>query len=179
MSKQLLTTINGRIEKLAASERVTKAELSALSREVLDYIRQPDCWDAQVINRLLVVLTPMNQKTAVLFFKAHTPFAFNEETHTFSGIKNKKAKASSLEAIEMFLASGQDIWDWAQSNITVEKKKPNYMVLITKNVKGALESHESRNEVLKAVFAGGVTSEDVMNMLAQMEAEAQTAIKAA
>lgn len=171
MSKQLLATINGRIEKLTNSERITKAELGALSRESLEYTLEQ--WDAQVINRIVACLTPRNKQVAVLFFKAHTPFQFDDATKLFSGIKNKKAKAKAIEAINAFLATDQTIWEWdAENNEQIEAKKPNYVGNITKNVKGAIESGFDRREVINAVFAGGVTAEELMHVLMAMEDQA-------
>lgn len=168
MSNQLLTTINGRIEKLASSERVTKAELGAVSREILTYTLQQ--WDSQVCNRLVSVLTPRNKQVAILFFKAFTPFVVDKTTGLFSGIRNKEAKAKSEEAIHAFLESGQTIWEWdKENNEDIEAKKPNYVGNITRNVKGAIESGSDRREIIQAVFAGGVSAEEVMAVLAAME----------
>jgi hypothetical protein len=168
MSNQLLTTINGRIEKLAASERITKVELGAVSREILQYTLEQ--WDCQVLNRLTAVLTPRNKQVAILFFKAFTPFSIDDTTGLFSGIRNKKAKAQSIEAIEAFLASDQTIWEWdAENNAEIEAKKPNYMANITKNVKGAIEAGNDRREIIQSVFAGGVSVDEIMAVLTAME----------
>lgn len=165
MSK-LLTTINARIEKLAASERITKAELSALSQEVLQYTLEQ--WDSQVINRLVSVLTPMNKKTAVLFFEAFTPFSI--EDGVFGGIKNKKAKAKAQEAIATFLSSGADIWEWAAENVKVEAKQPDYLANITKNIKGAVEKgHKSQADIISAILAAGFTASEFTAALMAVE----------
>ena len=59
-----LATINTKIEALAQAEKVTKAVLSELSRELLDYVLVDGTHDIAAVNRTLAVLTPMNKQTA-------------------------------------------------------------------------------------------------------------------
>lgn len=167
-----LNQINTRIEAIKASERTTKKELGLVSREVLEYTTEH--MDAQVINRLVAVLTPMNKKTAIQFFSAFTPFKWVAETGVFGAVK-KKVKDQAIAAMQDFLATDGDIWSWAEDHLKVEKKEPNFLSNITKNITKALESHKGREEVMSAVLAGGLSVEDIMAVLDVMEEQKEAA----
>ena len=62
----LKAVVYGRLEAIMAAEKITRVELGAMSRELLMYV--PDTNDIDIVNRLLGVLTPMNRRTAILFF---------------------------------------------------------------------------------------------------------------
>ena len=162
-----LKIINARIETIAAAERVTKKELGLLSREIFEYTLEQ--WDAQVINRLLGVLTPVNKRTAVLYFKAFTPFKYVEETQVFGSVNkandNKERCAALMQA---FPGSDGTIWTWAALNINMETKEKDYAGLVTKSIKQALKSDTDRAAIIEAIFVGGVTSADIMSVLATM-----------
>ena len=73
--------------RLAASEKVTKEDLKTLSRSVLE------AWHAtgnvSYANKLLAVLSPVNKKTCVVFFRHFSGFSFDEVQGMFTG-KSKK-----------------------------------------------------------------------------------------
>ncbi len=162
-----LKTINARIETIAQAERVTKKELGLLSREIFEYTLEQ--WDSQVINRLLAVLTPVNKRTAVLYFKAFTPFKFVEDTQVFGSVNkandNKERCAALMTA---FLGSDGNIWTWADQHIELETKEKDYAGLVTKAIKQALKSETARESIIEAVLVGGVTPADIMAVLAAM-----------
>lgn len=161
-----LKTINARIETIAQAERVTKKELGLLSREIFEYTLEQ--WDSQVINRLLAVLTPMNKRTAILYFQAFTPFKYVEEAQEFGGIVKANDNKARCEALMVaFLGSDGNIWTWAEQHVKVEPKEVDFLANITKNVKKAIESDKG-DGVLEAVLAGGVTPADIMAVLAAM-----------
>lgn len=171
--KTTIEIINARIEKIAASERVTKVELSAISRELLAYV--VDTGDIVPVNKLLNVLTPMNKQTAILFFTHFIAFKFDQDSACFTG-KNKKQWDKSIEIIDAFLAIEEnDIWSWAAENVKVEKKPVDFAKNISKWVGKALNDEENPldpAEVLSAVIDGGLSKEQMLDLLAQIAVEA-------
>ncbi|MGL5324021.1 MAG: hypothetical protein ACRC91_04760 [Aeromonas sp.] len=175
-----LTVINERIERLGNAERVTKAELSALSRELLEYVLLDNTGDVDAVNRMIAVLTPMNKRTAALYFPTFLPYAWDEETFKF-GKKNKKAFETKLEAVKAWLAvDTNDIWHWANENIEMKKKAPKYLEQITKNIERGLADEEygiTVPEVMMAVLAAeGITAADILAALTGMQEQKDEAI---
>ena len=169
----LKATINTRIETLRASERITKLELSLISREILAYVMGDDgvveaSHDIDSVNRLIAVLTPMNKKTACLFFSTFLPFAFDEQTCKFGSMQKKKALKQAGLIPEFLADAGNDIWVWAENNIKMEKKNIDYLANIVKDVAKALDEDgqdASIKDVMLAVMEGGVSGTDIMGML--------------
>lgn len=171
---KLLTRITKRIDKLAASEKVTKAELSALSRELLFYVLTghedtPASYDVQAVNRLLGVLTPMNQRTSVLFFAHFLPFAFDENELKFGKLQQKKKDKFIQQAREFLEDETNDIWAWAARNVKVEKKPVDWSKKISSDIQKALNAEGddalTAKEVMVAVLAGGIGVDDLTDML--------------
>ena len=73
-----IKTINTKIEAVHASERITKAVLGELSRDLLEYIYVNDSQDITPVSRLLSGLTPMNKATSILFFKNFLAWKFDD-----------------------------------------------------------------------------------------------------
>ena len=183
--------VNSKIGKLAKAEKVTKALLGELSRDLLTYVAVQESWDVAAINRLLAVLTPMNKKTAVLFFDHFLPFVFSKEDGTFGAMaKNKEKKAKdkgeSIDKVGVFLADeDNNIWTYAEENIKVEQKPVDYAAKITADVKKALDPEKGGMDlahVLEAVLAAGVDAQGVLDALGELyqlevvaDAEAQAA----
>lgn len=171
-TNNLLVTINNRIGVIAATERTVKAELGIISRELLLYV--PESKDIDAVNRLIAVLTPMNKQTAVLFFSAFLPWAYDAENKRFAGmIKGAKAIEAKLASLADFLSSEENtIWLWAERNVKVETKKVPFDQRLTALVGKALAGEKgvepiSKEDVIKAVIAGGVSAGDLINMIEQ------------
>lgn len=176
-----INKINALIEELGASERITKAHLSVLSRSILEYIMIDDgnqegvvginatgSEDSQVANRLLEILTPVNRKVTTLFFKHFMPFFFDEETLLFKG-KNKGQWPKKLLACRTFLADPhQNIWSWAERNVQHEVK-PYSVETVVKTVKSLItkckEAGIGNDEVVKAMLEGGITANEIVAVL--------------
>lgn len=162
-------TIIARIEAIANSEKITKVELSALSREMLEYLSVEDSNDIGMLNRLLNVLTPMNRKTAVLFFSAFVHFKVDDDGTFGKKLKAQKQIDSKKQKVVDFLADADnDIWTWAAQNVRVEKKPVDFAKKITGDVSKALNAEENAltvGEVIAAVVAGGVSIEDMFQAI--------------
>ena len=156
------------IEKVANSERVTKTELSYLSRELLTYIVVDGSNDIGLVNRLINVLTPQNKRTCIIFFAHFLPFQMHNEDGTFGKkMKGEKLLKSKKDACEEFLANpDSDVWTWAALNVKIEKKPVDFRAKIIKDVSKAMseddpETRLTAADVIAAVIEGGVTVEDL------------------
>lgn len=177
----MLKSINRKISTLTKAERLTKALLGDLSRELLEYVVINKTWDIDSVNRTLAALTPMNKRTAILYFQAFLPFKFDEQTSTF-GKLNKKVIDTKADAIIAFLDDeSQNIWSWAADNVKVEAKAVDYAKNITKWVAKAIEAEDglTKAEVLDAIFSGGLSADDFNQVLADIVAQEQPAQEAA
>lgn len=160
--------IAGKIEKIAAAEKVTKAVLSELSRELLEYV--PNTYDIGMVNRLLGVLTPINKKTAILFFDHFLPWQMDDKKSTFLG-KDKSAVRydKKIKLIEDFLGGkDNDIWTWAADNVKVDKKPVDFAKKIAGDVRKALEDEDNPLDsmaVMRAVISGGLSIDDMMEAI--------------
>lgn len=172
--KATIETIGLKINELGNAERITKALLSELSREVLEVVLIDDgkdtgkgTEDSRTINELINVLTPVNKRAAIVFFKHFSPFvvATNEqgEFHAF-GKKDKKNWEDKLEEVKEFLDDPHNnIWSWAERNIEVEQK-PFDVKKVTKTIENSIKK-AGMKATLEAVFAGGLTLENILEIM--------------
>jgi hypothetical protein len=143
-----IKTINKKIAKLARAERVTKVVLGELSREVLEYIFIQGTEDISPVNRLLAVLTPMNKRTAILFFKNFVSWKFDDDACVFTK-KNKKRYDESKLNVELFLANADsDIWTWAAEFVKVEPKEVDWTQRLTQDINKAMDAGLSFNDIM-------------------------------
>lgn len=182
-----MTTLNPiqalyrKIQTLRKHEKVTKQTLSELSREVLAIVisnmDNRHSVTVSVVNKLLTILSPANQRIARLFFVAFLPYTFDSETNTFGKLLKKEASRDTKElAIASFLhESNNDIWTWQEEHVTMEAKPVDYIAKITKAVETGLrddKGHLTPTDVLNAVFAAGVSVDDVISILDHLTTKA-------
>lgn len=174
-TNNLLVTINTRIDAIRASEKITKVELGLISRELLTYV--PDSKDIDAVNRLLNVLTPMNYRTAQLFFANFLPWVWDEKNNRFAAMsKGDKAIGNKLTNIKEFLDEPHnDIWLWAARNIKLEQTKTPFEERITSLIAKALKGEKGldavdKRTVIAAVMAGGVSAGDLINIMEEAKA---------
>lgn len=159
------------LASVQAAERITKPALAELSRMVLVQIHFDG--DIQPVNRLLDALTPVNRKVAVLFFSAFTGFLYSEKTSSF----HKKDKANYEAKAKAYAKEMEDdhfnIWTWAEREVKIEAK-PFTLEKVTSFIKSALKKAEKENiphvEMIKAVLAGGLSVDDLIDTLKAMDA---------
>lgn len=171
--------VNGKIARVAEAERITKPLLSELSREILEVVlinsgkevaegeAVKGTEDSRTINELLDVLTPVNKRACILFFKHFAPFmiATNEagEFQSF-GKKNKKAWEEKVKDVEDFLNDPHNnIWTWSDRNIEMEQK-PFDVKKVTKVIESALKK-ANKGDVIRAIMAGGLELADILAVL--------------
>ena len=187
MENVKLESINTKIGVLAKAEKVTKAVLGELSRDMLEYIVGDEAWDSDAINRLLGVLTPMNKTTAVHYFTAFTPFVVDDKG-VFGGMpKAKKAKAkakleSSTACTEFLVREEANIWTWAADNLKIEAKEVDWAKRVTSAVTSGMDDNKGGMglaDIMEAVMAAGLDAADITSALALLYAEGEELDKAA
>lgn len=171
-----LNLINEQIEQLGNSERVTKALLALLSREILEYVIINDgvegnnkgSEDSQVVNRLLNVLTPINLKVAIAFFQHHLAFNFDKDAMVF-GKKDKGQWNRKYELVEKFLADKDNtIWTWADRNIDVAPKPMDFAKLnqaMGQLIKKAEKANLGHDNVVRAMLSNGITPQELLDVI--------------
>lgn len=157
---------------LAASEKVTKESLRELSRTVLNAHHATE--DVSYINKLIEVLTPVNRKVAVLYFKAFGGFTYDDKGKRFAKKSKKHYDQAHADAVEFLAEPHNNIWTWAERNVEVEAKPfdiKKVTAFIENASKKALENGLTRLDVLRAAFAGGMTPELLLQLLGELDYE--------
>ena len=157
------------IKALGKAEKITKDLLRDMSRTTLEATQQTE--DIQYINRLIKELTPVNRRTAVLFFKEHSGFKWEEEERQFGKKDKKRYDAIKAKAVEALEDPHFNIWSWAEKNVQIEAK-PFEISKVTQFIKNALKKADEQGIpqklVLRAVFDGGFDVESLALMLEEM-----------
>lgn len=157
------------LDALGQAESITRRELRDISRNILTAIHCTE--DSGFLNRLIAVLTPVNKKVMVSFLRHFSGFHYDERTELFTK-KNKPTYEKSAKRAEEFLAEPHNnVWTWAERNIEV-KVKPFDLAAITKQfsniLKKADENGINQKEVFKAVLAGGMSIDTMIDMLDEL-----------
>lgn len=173
---RLHNVVYARLDAIAAAEKITRAELGGLSRELLIYI--PDTQDIDILNRLIGVLTAVNSKVAVEYFKHFLPWQVEQDKdgnflRFGKKMQGEKKLAKKLEAITEWLKDeSNNIWTWADVNIEIKKK--DFKAGIARAIKSALKGDDksetpalSKAEIMSAIFDGGVTLDDMLSVIEQ------------
>lgn len=163
------------IEKLAVSESVTKRELRDLSRSVLE------AWHATgnvvYANKLLGVLSPINKKTAILFFQELSGFHFDPVMGAFDHKSKKRYEKAHEKCIKFLADPHQNIWTWAERNIEVNHKPfdvAGVQKYMTKAIKDAAGVGLSHADLLKAVFKAGIDPACIIQVMDELDYEFDT-----
>ncbi len=160
-----------KIEEVTAAERVTKAGLSVLSRELLAHAYEHG--DVQLINTLMGTddsgnfrLTPMNWRTAAMYFNNFVAFTSNYEkdVQAFATkgrgnrqalVFNKKSKAKYerlLPTVEAWLAEPtNDIWSWSDENVTMDDKQVDYLKNIANDISKAMDEEKGNHSAVEVL----------------------------
>ena len=159
------------IAKLAASEKITKELLRGLSRDVLEAHHATG--DVAYINGIIAVLSPMNRKMCILFYKEFSGHLCNEE-----GVFGKKDKKRYDEAHKKSFDGLEDphfnVFSWAERNVEVERKPFTLGKLqqqMGSLVKKAEENKISHADIIRAMFANGIEIGEFMKVVEHMADE--------
>ena len=168
---QFDTAYKANIEKLASSEKITKELLRAMSRDVLEAHHATG--DVAYINGLLAVLSPMNRKMAVLFYKEFSGHLCNEEG-TFGKKDKKKYDAAHKASFDALEDPHFNVFSWAERNVEVERKPFTLGKLqqqMCSLVKKAEENKISHADIIRALFANGIEIGEFMKVVERMAEE--------
>ena len=159
------------VEKLASSEKITKDLLRSMSRDVLEAHHATG--DVAYINGIIAVLSPMNKKVCILFFKEFSGHTCNED-----GVFGKKDKKRYDEAHKKSFDGLEDphfnVFSWAERNVEVERKPFTLGKLqqqMGSLVKKAEENKIPHSEIIRALFANGVEVNEFLKVMEHMAEE--------
>src|SRR6478735_4895380 len=133
------------IDALQQSEGVTKRELRVLSRTVLE--AHHSTGDVVFINKLLEVLTPLNKRVCILFFKEFSGFMWDDQLKRFTKKSKKNYDNAHKMYVEFMADPNNNIWSWAERNVKIEQK-PFDVKKVTDFIKGAIKK-SNQKDVLK------------------------------
>ena len=163
------------IDALLQSEQVTKRELRSLSRTVLEATHETG--DIAYVNRLIGVLSPVNRKVCIIYFKHFTGFSFDDKLGLFTKKSKKRYAKAFAEYVQFIAEPGNNVWTWAERNIEVEVK-PFSVEKFGTYMKGALQkAHDdgvSNADVMRAIIKAGMDADSIiacMESLAQKDEE--------
>lgn len=163
------------IERLAASEKITKELLRSMSRDVLEAHHVTG--DVAYINGLIAVLSPTNKKVCILFYKEFSGHTCNEE-----GVFGKKDKKKYEESRKASFDQLEDplfnVFSWADRHVEIEKKPFTLGKLqqqMCSLVKKAEENKIPHSDIIRALFANGVEVKEFLKVVEHMAEEQQPA----
>ena len=162
----LRSTIVERIKTLQASELTVKEQLGLVARELLEHYHEHA--DGTLTVKLLSVLSPMNKLTATLFFDA---FIHIDEAGAKKGSKKKRELVDSARA--EWLEGTQTFWEWAASEVTIERKPIDLKSELTKALKRAMNGVHTKDRdqeglskaQIAVIIMGEITVEEMMAAL--------------
>ncbi len=163
------------VKKLAASEKITKDLLRSMSRDVLEAHHATG--DVAYINGIIAVLSPMNRKMCILFYKEFSGHLCNEE-----GVFGKKDKKRYDEAHKKSFDGLEDpnfnVFSWADRHVEIEKK-PYTLGKLQQQVATLVKKAESEKiphaEIIRAVLASGIEIAEFMKVVEHMAEEQEPA----
>lgn len=171
------------LERVAQAEKVTKAELKVWCNNIVDAMHTYGQID--YMNKLIAVLTPVNKKVVIEFFKTFAGYKMGE-----NGLFESKDKKRYFEALKNWNESTQDptfnVWTWAERNIEVTVK-PFTTEDISKRMatiwKMAHEQNISNADILRAALTAKSKDgamvfklEDVISCLTELGVEGDLAV---
>jgi hydrogenase maturation factor HypF (carbamoyltransferase family) len=155
------------ITALAASEKTTKDTLRAVSREVLEAHHATE--NIQYVNDLIAILSPMNRKTAVLFFQTFGGFHYDKPAMRFTKKDKKHYEEKYAASLEALNDPHFNIWSWAERELKVEKVAPS-LEGFTKYVNNFVAKAQgvSHADMVRAVFKSGISVEAIISVLGEL-----------
>ena len=160
------------VAKLAASEKITKELLRSMSRDVL--AAHHETGDVAYINGLIAVLTPMNKKMSVLFFKEFSGHLYSEETNAFSKKDKKRYDDAKKKSFDRLEDPNFNVFSWADMHVEVEKKPftiGKMQQQMGSLIKKAEENKISHADVIRALLANGIEVAEFMKVVHHMAEE--------
>lgn len=165
-------------DALRQSEDITKRELKALSRSLLSALHGLDdamlTGDIQYVNQVLPVLSPVNKRVAVLYFKEFSGFHYDEKLAVFTKKSQKDYMRACDASIALIADVNQNIFTWAERHVEMEVKpfdEKKVTQFITNQIKKADKDGKGQLEVMRAVLAAGITPQVLLLLMDEMTKE--------
>ena len=174
-----------RIDNLGKAEASVRAELNVLSRGVLEAVHATE--QIGYVNQLLAVLTPVNRKAAVVFFKHFAGFHYDEATRMFTKKSKKRYEQAYKNAMEFLEDPNNNMFSWAERHIEVEQKPFDQVSFLkaqhkafVRAVQQARDNGIDQKELFTAMFKPeeGKPGLDVNALVAVLEAMDVVEVKA-
>lgn len=108
------------IAKLGKAEGLVRQQVNVLSRSVIEAIHATE--QIGYVNQMLAVLTPVNRKAAVVFFKHFTGFHYDEATKMFTKKSKKRYDKAHADALAFLGDPLNNMFTWCERHIEVEQK---------------------------------------------------------
>lgn len=175
-----LIELNALIAEVTQAERITKSGLSTLSRELLAHAYEHG--DINPINTLMGVdengksrLTPLNWRTAAMYFNEFVAFTSNFDKEVKAWVQqpsgkrptfefNKKSKNKYKRLLPTVTAwledENNDLWTWADENVKLESKPVDLMAMAVKAIVKAMTDDDN----------GGFTLSEIITAVNENEA---------
>lgn len=149
MSKPTIASLKLRANRIISSEKVTKVELAAFSREVLKLYSVDGC--IAIVNNLIANLTPANKKMACRYFPAFVAHEWNAETQEFGKKLTDKQKVGNIKAKADKKLEDPDfnIFSWAFQEPDADKPKKvvNHRANVIKAIEKAIKGGDDGNKL--------------------------------
>lgn len=160
MTNVTKASLDKRINAFKTSEKTTKEQFGEFSREVLLYVYKTG--DINMVNRALDVLSPVHKRVAYQFFPTFLAWDFNKDANKPKRFGKKFEKAKQVDArlkkAEEFSAdTSNNIWTWADKNVTIDKKPTNWGKRLNDTLKKGLEE-EGDNRLTALTIATALAS---------------------
>ena len=162
------------LASLAASEKITKATLQTLSRDLLALLhtKNPKQGDIGYINRVTNVLTPVNRKVFVMFCREFTGFICDKTGQVFLKKSQKHYDDVAIKALVWLDDPMNNIWSWAERNIEIQPKEFS-LEMVKKQTESMLKKAEkagfTQADVLASMFEAGFTLDALVVMLEKQD----------
>lgn len=117
--KALESGLDQAVATLSQSEKLSKDTMKVWCNHVVDMVHAYG--QVAYLNKIIGVLSPMNKKVAIEFFKHFAGYHYNKDTREFDG-KSKKRYIQAVTDWKVFKEDPlKNIWTWAEQNIVVER----------------------------------------------------------
>jgi translation elongation factor EF-1beta len=162
------------LETLSQSEKITKATLQTLSRDLLALLhtKNPKQGDIGYINRTINVLTPVNRKVFMAFCREFTGFIADKSGQSFLKKSQKHYDDAALKALEWLDDPMNNIWSWADRNIEIVPKEFT-LDIVKKSTEQMLKKADKAGidqaDILGAMFEAGFTLKALLVMLEKQD----------
>lgn len=175
---------NTRLGKLGKAEASVRSELNVLSRGVLEAVHATE--QIGYVNQLLAVLTPVNRKAAVVFFKHFAGFHYDETSRLFTKKSKKRYEQAHKDAMAFLEDPNNNMFSWAERHIEVEQKpfdgqsflKAQHKAFV-RAIQQAKDNGIDQKELFAAMFKPeeGKPGLDVNALVAVLEAMGEVDVK--